>query len=76
MPRTNHVTKHDDTSTEQPTQRPEGVRAGPLAWRLGGAPADPQRPAGSKHERRREQAPQRGAVDVRRRRNPSSRFRG
>lgn len=53
------------------------VPAGPLAWTLGGAPREQPPPGRSEPGRRREPAGGRPpSVDLRRRRNPSSRFRG
>jgi hypothetical protein len=78
MPKLFIFTKRiDDTlSDDQRPARPEGAQPDPLGWRLGGATPVPQRPGQNKPERRREQTPPRPAADVRRRHNPSSRFRG
>lgn len=91
MPKIHPVPKHDgDASPDpqpsvthpapesRPSPRPERTHSGPLSWMLGGAPPARQRPGQNDAERRREPAPQRphAAVDARRRRNPSSRFRG
>lgn len=67
-----------DTSPANPPSAaaPERRPADPLGWQLGGA-TPPQRPVAGGAERRREPAPRpHAAVDVRRRRSPSSRFRG
>jgi hypothetical protein len=89
MPRLITVTKkHDDVSPDsqpsvpisiagEPAPRPQGVRPDPLGWRLGGATPVQPRP-GPGHGDRGKQGQQRphANVDARRRRNPSSRFRG
>ncbi|PCC70131.1 hypothetical protein SAMN02745121_03548 [Nannocystis exedens] len=62
----------------EPAPRPAREHNGPLSWVLGGAPVARSGPAPAKSERRREPAASRQPMtkDVRRRRSPSSGFRG
>lgn len=88
MPKLMTVTKkHDETSDSQPSvptmiageraPRAQGGVPDPLGWRLGGATPVQPRPGPGNDERNRhgQQRPHANA-DVRRRRSPSSRFRG
>ncbi|MFZ6185890.1 hypothetical protein [Nannocystis pusilla] len=83
MPRISFAPKSnpDLTAPEpqpDPAPRPAREHTGPLSWSLGGAPAARPGAAPAKSERRREPAPSRqpASKDVRRRRSPSSGFRG
>jgi len=83
MPKTIPVPKAtpDLTAPEtrpDPSPRPERALTGPLSWVLGGATPARGRPAAGNGERRREPAHGRQPVsaEARKRRNPSSRFRG
>ena len=62
----------------EPSPRPGRALTGPLAWTLGGATPARSGPAAGNGERRREPSPQRQPIsaEARKRRNPSSRFRG
>lgn len=66
------------TDPQPPAQPDERPLTGPLSWTLGGGPQPNPKPAPGAHERRREPVPSRpmNGGDVRRRHNPSSRFRG
>lgn len=87
MPRSITVTKkHDvvspDAQPSAPTpiageRAPREVRPDPLGWRLGGAAPVQPRPGPGKQQRGKhgEQRPH-ASADARRRRSPSSRFRG
>lgn len=61
-----------------PSPRPGRALTGPLSWSLGGATPARSGPAPGNGERRREPSPQRQPIsaEARKRRNPSSRFRG
>lgn len=76
-PKTNPDITTPEPHTD-PEPRPGREHTGPLSWVLGGAPAARPAPAPGRQEPRREPAHNRQPVgaDVRRRRNPSSRFRG
>jgi hypothetical protein len=83
MPRTLFApkTNPDLTTPEprsEPSPRPAREHTGPLSWVLGGAPTARQGSAPARSEKRREPAPARQpmSADVRRRRSPSSGFRG
>lgn len=88
MPKHRPVPKNRDDVPSPDPQTPVTVPAavaaprvwlppGPLAWTLGGAPRDQPSPARGGPKKPREPSSGRPpSVDVRRRRSPSSRFRG
>lgn len=82
MPKTQPAPKHDDPSqTTVPAAEstpPGRIHTGPLSWALGGLTQAPRRDGPDRAERRRAPADQRppAAADPRRRRSPSSGFRG